>query len=233
MMRALRRAKQEGALLVALADLSKAWETMQATHALTRLADAALSSAIAFTLREAASSGKLELFDQRSPERGCGWIFLAMGKEGAYELNYSSDIDIIVLFDRARARVAQPGEDVDLFVKMTKRIVRILSDITPDGYVFRVDLRLRPDPGATPIAIPLEAAFSYYESMGQNWERAAFIKARAAAGDIPAGEAFLRSFRPSSGAGISISPPSPMCIRSSGRSTPSKAMARSPRSAMI
>ncbi|HEY8066062.1 MAG TPA: bifunctional [glutamine synthetase] adenylyltransferase/[glutamine synthetase]-adenylyl-L-tyrosine phosphorylase [Methylosinus sp.] len=196
LMRALRRAKQEGALLVALADLSKAWETMQATHALTRLADAALSAAIAFTLREAASSGKLELFDQRSPERGCGWIFLAMGKEGAYELNYSSDIDIIVLFDRARARVAQPGEDVDLFVKMTKRIVRILSDITPDGYVFRVDLRLRPDPGATAIAIPLEAAFSYYESMGQNWERAAFIKARAAAGDIPAGEAFLEELSP-------------------------------------
>ena len=196
LMRALRRAKQEGALLVALADLSKAWETMEATDALTRLADAALSAAIAFTLREAAAAGKLELYDQRMPERGCGWIFLAMGKEGAYELNYSSDIDIIVLFDRARARVAEPAEDVDLFVKMTKRVVRILSDITPDGYVFRVDLRLRPDPGATPIAIPLEAAFSYYESMGQNWERAAFIKARAAAGDIPAGEAFLKELAP-------------------------------------
>ncbi|BBU63502.1 glutamate-ammonia-ligase adenylyltransferase [Methylosinus sp. C49] len=196
LMRALRRAKQEGALLVALADLSKAWDTMPATDALTRLADAALSASIAFTLREAAAAGKLELYDQRMPERGCGWIFLAMGKEGAYELNYSSDIDIIVLFDRARARVAQPAEDVDLFVKMTKRVVRILSEITPDGYVFRVDLRLRPDPGATPIAIPLEAAFSYYESMGQNWERAAFIKARAAAGDIPAGEAFLKELSP-------------------------------------
>ncbi|PWB93526.1 bifunctional [glutamine synthetase] adenylyltransferase/[glutamine synthetase]-adenylyl-L-tyrosine phosphorylase [Methylosinus sporium] len=196
LMRALRRAKQEGALLVALADLSKAWDTMQATDALTRLADTALAASIAFTLREAAAAGKLELYDQRMPERGCGWIFLAMGKEGAFELNYSSDIDIIVLFDRARARVTQPAEDVDLFVKMTKRIVRILSEITPDGYVFRVDLRLRPDPGATPIAIPLEAAFSYYESMGQNWERAAFIKARAAAGDIPAGEAFLKELSP-------------------------------------
>jgi glutamate-ammonia-ligase adenylyltransferase len=196
LMRALRTAKQEAALLVALADLAKAWETLEATAALTRFADAALSAAIAFTLREAASAGKLELYDQRAPERGCGWIFLAMGKEGAYELNYSSDIDLIVLFDRARARVATPSEDVDLFVKLTKRIVRILSEITPDGYVFRVDLRLRPDPGATPIAIPLEAAFSYYESMGQNWERAAFIKARAAAGDIPAGEAFLAELAP-------------------------------------
>ena len=196
LMRALRRAKQEGALIVALADLSKAWETLEATAALTRLADAALSAAIAFTLREAAAAGKLELYDQRSPERGCGWIFVAMGKEGAFELNYSSDIDLIVLFDRSRARVAQPSEDVDLFVKMTKRVVRILSEITPDGYVFRVDLRLRPDPGATPIAIPLEAAFSYYESMGQNWERAAFIKARAAAGDILAGEAFLKELAP-------------------------------------
>ncbi|PWB84266.1 MAG: bifunctional [glutamate--ammonia ligase]-adenylyl-L-tyrosine phosphorylase/[glutamate--ammonia-ligase] adenylyltransferase [Methylocystaceae bacterium] len=196
LMRALRLAKQEAALVIALADLSKVWGTLEATAALTRLADATLSAAVAFTLREAAAAGKLELFDQRAPERGCGWIFLAMGKQGAYELNYSSDIDLIVLFDRRRARLVDPREDVDLFVKLTKRVVRIIGDRTPDGYVFRVDLRLRPDPGATPIAIPLEAAFSYYESMGQNWERAAFVKARAAAGDIEAGAEFLAELAP-------------------------------------
>ncbi|ATQ68650.1 MULTISPECIES: bifunctional [glutamine synthetase] adenylyltransferase/[glutamine synthetase]-adenylyl-L-tyrosine phosphorylase [Methylosinus] len=196
LMRALRLAKQEAALLIGLADLAKAWTTLEATAALTRLADAALSAAAVFALREAAAAGWLELYDQRMPERGCGWIFLAMGKQGAHELNYSSDIDLIVLFDRRRARLTRPDEDVDLFVRLTKRVVRIVSEITPDGYVFRTDLRLRPDPGATPIAIPLEAAFSYYESMGQNWERAAFIKARAAAGDRLAGEEFLAELAP-------------------------------------
>ncbi len=195
-MRRLRLIKQEAALVIALADLSKTWGTLQATQALTRIADATLSAAIRFTLRQAQHAGKLELADQRDPERGSGWIFLGMGKGGAYELNYSSDIDLIVFFDRARARLADPLEDVDLFVKLTKRIVKIMSERTSDGYVFRTDLRLRPDPGATPIAIPLEAALSYYESMGQNWERAAYIKARPVAGDLYAGEEFLKELSP-------------------------------------
>lgn len=196
LMRRLRLVKQEAALVIALADLSKVWETLQATEALTRVADATLSAAIRFTLRQAQAAGKLELADQRDPERGSGWIFLGMGKGGAYELNYSSDIDLIVFFDRSRARVADPMEDTDLFVKLTKRVVKIMSERTPDGYVFRIDLRLRPDPGATPIAIPLEAALAYYESMGQNWERAAYIKARPVAGDIFAGEEFLAELAP-------------------------------------
>ena len=196
LMRELRLIKQEAALIIALADLSKAWDTLEATAALTRIADATLSAAISFTLRQAALAGKLELADQRDPERGSGWIFLGMGKGGAYELNYSSDIDLIVFFDRARARLTDPSEDVDFFVRLTKRVVKIMSERTSDGYVFRTDLRLRPDPGATPIAIPLEAALSYYESMGQNWERAAFIKARPVAGDIYAGEQFLQELAP-------------------------------------
>ncbi|PPD16889.1 MAG: glutamine-synthetase adenylyltransferase, partial [Methylocystis sp.] len=196
LMRLLRLTKQDAALVIALADLAKVWDMPEATRALTRIADATLSAAIRFTLRAAALAGKIELADQRDPERGSGWIFLGMGKGGAFELNYSSDIDLIVFFDRSRARLADPSEDVDFFVKLTKRIVRIMSERTADGYVFRTDLRLRPDPGATPIAIPLEAALSYYESMGQNWERAAYIKARPVAGDIFAGEQVLQELAP-------------------------------------
>ncbi|MGD9544050.1 MAG: bifunctional [glutamine synthetase] adenylyltransferase/[glutamine synthetase]-adenylyl-L-tyrosine phosphorylase [Methylocystis sp.] len=196
LMRLLRATKQDAALVIALADLAKVWDMPQATRALTRIADATLSAATRFTLRAAALAGKIELADQRDPERGSGWIFLGMGKGGAFELNYSSDIDLIVFFDRSRARLADPSEDVDFFVRLTKRIVKIMSERTVDGYVFRTDLRLRPDPGATPIAIPLEAALSYYESMGQNWERAAFIKARPVAGDIFAGEQFLQELAP-------------------------------------
>jgi glutamate-ammonia-ligase adenylyltransferase len=196
LMRALRLIKQEAALVIALADLARVWRAPEATRALTRVADATLSAAVRFTLREAAACGKLELADIRDPERGCGWIFLGMGKGGAFELNYSSDIDLVVFFDRARARPTDPDEDIDLFVKLTKRIVKIMSERTVDGYVFRTDLRLRPDPGATPVAIPLEAALSYYESMGQNWERAAYIKARPVAGDLFAGEQFLKELAP-------------------------------------
>jgi len=192
LMQALRLLKQEAALLVALADLLGVWETMTATRALTRFADATLAAAVSFTLREAAAAGRLTLADPCNPARASGWIFLGMGKTGAHELNYSSDIDLIVLTDRRRLQLAKPDDGWELFVRLTQRAVKIMSERTADGYVFRVDLRLRPDPGATPVAIPLEAAYAYYESMGQNWERAAFVKARAVAGDIEAGEEFLR-----------------------------------------
>ncbi len=196
LMRELRLLKQEAALLIGLCDLAKVWDTMTATRALTLFADASLSAAVVFTLREAFLAGKLELFDQRAPARGSGWIFLGMGKQGAYELNYSSDIDLVVFFDRARARPTRRDEDIDLYVKLTQRVVKIMSERSMDGYVFRTDLRLRPDPGATPIALPLEAAYAYYESLGQNWERAAFIKARPVAGDLKAGEDFLADLAP-------------------------------------
>jgi len=195
-MRALRGAKEEAALLIGLADLAQVWEAESVMRALTDFADVTLSAAIAFTLRQAAQAGSLTLADPDEPARGSGWIFLAMGKGGAFELNYSSDLDLVVLFDRARARLAKPDDDWDFFVRQTQRVVRLMSERTADGYVFRLDLRLRPDPGATPIALPLEAAYAYYESMGQNWERAAFIKARAAAGDIEAGDIFLKELSP-------------------------------------
>src|SRR5665213_3235376 len=119
-----------------------------------------------------------------------------MGKFGAGELNYSSDIDLIVLFDRERAQVAVGRESATVFVKLTKRLVAILSERNEAGYVFRTDLRLRPDPGSTSIALSTEAALQYYESTGQNWERAALIKARPVAGDKAAGDAFLAALTP-------------------------------------
>ena len=100
-----------------------------------------------------------------------------MGKLGAHELNFSSDIDLSCSSTRRPGR-RRSVEATDLFARLTRRLVRILQDRTEHGYVFRTDLRLRPDPGSTPLAIPVEAALNYYESRGQNWERAAMIKAR-------------------------------------------------------
>ena len=197
-MHQLRLAKQEAALTIGFADLSKAWGTEAVTAALTWFADATLNAATDFALRAAAGRGKIRLPDSTNPAAGSGYIVLAMGKHGAFELNYSSDIDLIVFFDAQRARplLADADEVTDFFVKVTKHIVRLMQSMTPEGYVFRVDLRLRPDPGATPIAVSTDAAMQYYGSIGQNWERAALIKARAVAGDLEAGDAFLAELRP-------------------------------------
>ena len=195
-MTALRRARQAVALLVALADLGGVWEMVTVSGALTAFADAAVGTAARFALAEAHRGGRIALPDAREPQRDSGWILLGMGKFGAGELNYSSDIDLIVLFDRDVAPLADPDEATPFFVRLTKLLVQILSEYTEDGYVFRTDLRLRPDPGATNIAMSTEAALQYYESLGQNWERAALIKARPVAGDVAAGEAFLKDLTP-------------------------------------
>jgi len=192
----LRRLKGEAHFLIALADLSGEAEPSLTVRRLSDLADACTSTAIDFLLRDAHERGKLKLPKPDKPSIGSGWIVLGMGKLGAHELNFSSDIDLIVFFDPEAPAITEPYEANDLFSRLTKRLVKILQDRTEHGYVFRTDLRLRPDPGSTPLAIPVQAALHYYESRGQNWERAAMIKARPMAGDIEAGEAFLRELQP-------------------------------------
>ena len=194
--RLLRRMKGEAALLIALADIGGVWPVMQAARALTELADTAVRASVDFALLEAARAGRIALRDEKDPQRGSGYIVLAMGKMGACELNYSSDIDLIVFFDAASPLIPEDAEPAPAFVRITQRVVKLLNARTGDGYVFRTDLRLRPDPASTPIAISTAAARAYYESVGQNWERAAMIKARACAGDIPAGEKLLNDLSP-------------------------------------
>ncbi|MEW5421367.1 bifunctional [glutamine synthetase] adenylyltransferase/[glutamine synthetase]-adenylyl-L-tyrosine phosphorylase [Amorphus sp. 3PC139-8] len=196
LMTLLRRGKREAALLIALADLAGAWALEEVTGALTAFADAAVSAAVRHLLLDAHSRGKLTLPDPERPEIGSGYIVLGMGKYGAGELNYSSDIDLIVFFDAERVALADPDEASTLFVRITRRLVHILQERTGDGYVFRTDLRLRPDPGATAVALSAVAALHYYEALGQNWERAALIKARPVAGDREAGEALLADIAP-------------------------------------
>lgn len=196
LMAALRRARREVALLIAFADLGQIWGVVEVTKALSDFADTAVGAAARFILREASDADQIELRDPNSPDIASGWIILGLGKYGGRELNYSSDIDLIVLFDDQGLQLAEDQEALGFYVRLTKHLVRILQEHTEDGYVFRTDLRLRPDPGATNIAISVEAALQYYESFGQNWERAALIKARPVAGDIEAGNAFLGELIP-------------------------------------
>ncbi len=195
-MRLLRRMKQEAALLIALADIGGVWEVMQVTRAMTELADQATSAAIRHLLGSAVARGRLKPADPSQPEKGSGYIVLAMGKMGAFELNYSSDIDLIVFFDPSAPAVAHNDDVLGLWLRVSKGLVKLLGERTVDGYVFRLDLRLRPDPASTHIAVSVPAALDYYESRGQNWERSAMIKARPCAGDIAAGEAFLKDLAP-------------------------------------
>ncbi|MEX1059814.1 MAG: bifunctional [glutamine synthetase] adenylyltransferase/[glutamine synthetase]-adenylyl-L-tyrosine phosphorylase, partial [Methyloceanibacter sp.] len=191
----LRRFKRRMALLTGLADLGGVWPTEAPLEAMSAAADAVLEQATAFLFRKARESGQLTpQADAASPAPG--YFIIAMGKLGAFELNYSSDIDIIVFYDADRAGLKPDIEPSTFFVRLTRELVRLLQEHTADGYVFRTDLRLRPDPGATQIALSIEAGLTYYESFGQNWERAALIKARVVAGDVEAGEEFLRQLAP-------------------------------------
>ncbi len=192
----LRVLKRRAALLTALADLSGEWNLTHVTRALSVLAEACIRRAAAFVLRRAYEKGELDLPDPERPEENSGLILLAMGKLGARELNYSSDVDLIVLYDEEKAPYRGKRDIGSFFVRLTREIIALLEERTPDGYVFRTDLRLRPDPGSTPAALGTAAAVCYYESFAQNWERAAFIKARAVAGDKEAGNAFLKEIRP-------------------------------------
>ena len=194
-MAATRQAKRQVALAAALADIGGDWGQAQVTAALSALADATLRLAVAHLLRACHDANELTLPEPDHPGTGSGLVVLGMGKLGARELNYSSDIDLILLFDPA----AQPGHADTLratYTRLARTLVAIMETRDADGYVFRTDLRLRPDPAATPPAVALPAAIAYYESMGQNWERAAMIKARPVAGDIAVGEAFLSAIRP-------------------------------------
>lgn len=192
----LRRCRADIALLVALADLGHIWDIDRQMDVLSDFADAAVEAAASLVLTEEHSAGRIQLKHPKEPQKGSGWIILAVGKLGAGELNYSSDIDLIALFEPESAIVPEGEEPGKIFVRLTQALIRTLQEHTSEGYVLRTDLRLRPDPISTAIVVSVPAALLYYESLGQNWERAALIKARPVAGDIAAGDAFLDELTP-------------------------------------
>lgn len=191
----LRGAKRVVALATAIADIGGLWRLERVTETLSHLAETALQAATAHLLRAAHDAGELILPNPDAPVLGSGFAILGMGKLGARELNYSSDIDLILLHD-PDSGVCDPDLATALFTRVARGLVTLIEARDHNGYVFRMDLRLRPDPAATPPSIALPAAIAYYESMGENWERAAMLKARPVAGDLALGAAFLDAIRP-------------------------------------
>jgi [glutamine synthetase] adenylyltransferase / [glutamine synthetase]-adenylyl-L-tyrosine phosphorylase len=189
----LRQAKADVHLACAIGDLMGVLDLDDVTKALSDLADVATTTALTFAARGAPARDRAAF---EETDRVPGLFIIAMGKHGAHELNYSSDIDLAAFYDRD----AFPDDFQDnaggICVRIVQAVSRILEDVTADGYVFRVDWRLRPDPASTPVAVSLRAAEAYYESVGQNWERAAFIKARVIAGDRDAAQILMDHLRP-------------------------------------
>lgn len=196
LMTGLRRAKQQIALVVGLSDIVGLWSLDQVTEKLSHFADQTTNLAVRFALRQSAASGRITLAKGNTPEDKSGYALIGVGKLGARELNYSSDIDLVALYDPDRVCATDRDALGAEMVKMTRLIVKLLEERSPDGYVFRTDFRIRPDPGSTPLAIPIESALRYYETTGQNWERLAFIRARPIAGDMSVGQDFLDSIQP-------------------------------------
>ena len=194
--RVLRSVRRRVALAVALADISGVWEVEQVTGALSGLAEAASSAALRVLLARLAKRGVFLPPDPADPESGSGVIALGLGKLGGRELNYSSDIDLILLYDPEVLPVEDRSEGQHQLIRLARAFVALLSHRSAEGYAFRVDLRLRPDPGATPLVVSTEAAEHYYEGRGRTWERAALIKARPIAGDRVAANAFLSRIAP-------------------------------------
>src|SRR6056297_593589 len=193
---ALRQGKRRVALLIALADLAGVWPLEEVTGRLTGFADLACDLAMKACVGAEIRRGKLPGKSADDLDKAGGMVALAMGKMGAGELNYSSDIDLICLFDETQFDESEYHEARASFVRATRKMAAMLNDRTADGYVFRTDLRLRPDPGVTPVCMAMAAAETYYESLGRTWERAAWIKARPCAGDRDAGARFLATLRP-------------------------------------
>lgn len=192
----LRVLKRRIALWIALMDLGGVWSLEDVTETLTRFADAAVQAALRDAIGVELRRGRLPGQTEEDCETAGGLTVLAMGKMGAFELNYSSDIDLICLFDETRFDPEDYAQARSAFVRAVRKMCQTLSERTAEGYVFRTDLRLRPDASVTPVAISMETAERYYESFGRTWERAAYIKARPCAGDITAGERFLDALRP-------------------------------------
>src|SRR5258707_15660372 len=189
----LRQLKRRLALNVAVADIAGVWPLEKITGALSRFASGCLDALTDAILLQLERDGQLAIAND---PQAAALTVLGMGKLGAGELNYSSDIDLILLYDRDAPALRGNDQLSRHFVRGARLLVQLMSETSADGYIFRTDLRLRPDPGSTPLAMSVQAAELYYESVGQNWERAAMIKAHPVAGNRAVGHAFLAELTP-------------------------------------
>ena len=193
-MAALRRLKRRETLRISYGDMIRGQRLEIVTRQISYLADAILEGAV--------RAARKSLEARRGVPRNqhgerARFVVLALGKLGGAELNYSSDIDLIFLYDEdGSTDGARPLANSEFFGRLARDVVRLLAEPTDLGIAYRVDLRLRPEGQRGPVVISLEIAMHYYDVVGRTWERQAFVKARPVAGDLDLGNEFLKQLEP-------------------------------------
>jgi glutamate-ammonia-ligase adenylyltransferase len=181
---ALRRFKHREELRVGMSDLMGSIPLPVVCRSLSRLADTCLSAALDLAAHETAKKCGLD--------GSCGGLaVIGAGKLGGRELIYGSDLDILFVYDEARAAAPPPGMSVfEHFSKMAEKAIAYLTTMTREGFAYRVDTRLRPTGSKGPLVQSIEAVRSYYDGPAGTWERQALVNSRFVAGDAGVGDAF-------------------------------------------
>jgi len=191
----LRQFRQREMLRIAFRDLSE-WNDLNATtNELTWLAEASIESALAVISSWQQDELGIPVNSEGEEQK---FIVIGMGKLGAHELNYSSDIDLIFVYSgegetQGKSRTLENSE---YFIRLSRQLIHVLNTATADGFVFRVDMRLRPFGDSGPLAMSANAFGEYYQTHGREWERYAMIKARVVAGDREHGQDVLNYLIP-------------------------------------
>ncbi|NUQ61723.1 MAG: bifunctional [glutamate--ammonia ligase]-adenylyl-L-tyrosine phosphorylase/[glutamate--ammonia-ligase] adenylyltransferase [Pirellulales bacterium] len=193
-LRALRRFKRRETLRISYGDIIRGQSLQMVSAQISHLADAVLEAAL--------TAAWQNLRKQRGTPIGpdgrrARFVVLGMGKLGGEELNYSSDIDLVLLYDAdGQTDTRRPLSNREFFDRLARELVRLLTETTELGSPYRVDLRLRPEGERGPVVISLQGALQYYDLRGRTWERQAYIKARPVAGDLQLGREFLGQLQP-------------------------------------
>jgi glutamate-ammonia-ligase adenylyltransferase len=195
LLRAFRRFRQMQMLRIGTNDIIRDRPLEEIVRDISRVADTSLEVAYNVAFRKIVERFGTPHTTDGEPAKG---VIFAFGKLGGKELNYSSDIDIMFLYDEEGATQGMHGEigNDDFFARVATEVVRLLGTHTDRGQAYRVDLRLRPEGHRGPLARSLGSTLAYYDSLGRTWERQALIKLRPVAGDIRLGEEFLKAIEP-------------------------------------
>jgi len=190
---ALRRFKRRETLRIAYGDIVKRHSVAKVTRQISYVADAIVEAALDFAFRQASEKEARRNGRGVKPPR---FVVLALGKLGGRELNYSSDIDLVMLYEDAGGNGAPDGDLGEFAQRLARSVIRLLTEPTELGFAYRVDMRLRPDGEQGPLAIRTDQALAYYDTRGRTWERQAYVKARPIAGDIELGQEYLEQLKP-------------------------------------
>ncbi len=190
---ALRRFKRRETLRIAYGDIVKGHSVAKVTRQISYVADAIIEAAVDFATRQVSEKHfRRNGRDERPPR----FVVLALGKLGGRELNYSSDIDLVMLYGDGEVAAATGHEETEYAQRLARAVIHLLTESTELGFAYRVDMRLRPDGRQGQLCTRVDQALAYYDTRGRTWERQAYIKARAIAGDIELGKLYLRALRP-------------------------------------